>query len=149
MGRAYSQFMDGTTAAIVAITFLWLGMVLAISFLEAPLKFQTPGLDLATGLSIGRIVFRALNTVETFLAIAIIILVSVGHPGTAGRWLLIAAVVVLAIQLVAVRPALSRRSDAVLAGEGGDKRSHAHLVYVGFELVKVGLLLAGGIVLLA
>jgi hypothetical protein len=43
---------------------LWLGMVLAISFLEAPLKFRAPGLQLTVGLSIGRIVFRALNVVE-------------------------------------------------------------------------------------
>jgi len=33
-----------TTAAAVAtaVAFLWLGMVLAISFLEAPLKFRAP-----------------------------------------------------------------------------------------------------------
>lgn len=140
--------MDGTLAALVALTFVWLGMVLAISFLEAPLKFQTPGLDLALGLSIGRIVFRALNFVETMLGAAIIILVSIGHPGTA-RWLLVAAVAVLVVQIIGVRPALSKRSDAVLAGEGGDKRSHAHLVYVALEVAKVGLLLAAGIVLLA
>jgi hypothetical protein len=48
-----------TAAALV-----WLGMVLAISFLEAPLKFRAPGLDLRVGLSIGRIVFRALNIAE-------------------------------------------------------------------------------------
>ena len=30
----------------VALTFVWLGMVLAISFLEAPLKFRAPGVTL-------------------------------------------------------------------------------------------------------
>jgi hypothetical protein len=29
-------------AIAVAVTFVWLGMVLAISFLEAPLKFRAP-----------------------------------------------------------------------------------------------------------
>ena len=30
-------------AVATAATFVWLGMVLAISFLEAPLKFRAPG----------------------------------------------------------------------------------------------------------
>lgn len=40
-----------------AATLIWLGMVLAISFLEAPLKFRAEDLDLRVGLAIGRIVF--------------------------------------------------------------------------------------------
>jgi hypothetical protein len=36
--------MNAAAAAVaVAVTFTWLGMVLAISFLEAPLKFRAPG----------------------------------------------------------------------------------------------------------
>ena len=34
--------MSAGAAIGVALTFLWLGMVLAISFLEAPLKFRAP-----------------------------------------------------------------------------------------------------------
>lgn len=33
------------TATATAVTFVWLGMVLAISFLEAPLKFWAPNVD--------------------------------------------------------------------------------------------------------
>ena len=47
------------------------------------------------------------------------------------------------MQLAAVRPALNRRSDRVLAGEELP-RSHGHLVYVLLELVKVALLIAVG-----
>jgi len=36
-----------------AATLIWLGMVLAISFLEAPLKFRAEGLELRVGLAIG------------------------------------------------------------------------------------------------
>jgi hypothetical protein len=36
-----------------AAPFVWLGMVLAISFLEAPLKFRAPGVTLPPGLGIG------------------------------------------------------------------------------------------------
>ncbi|MEM0967027.1 MAG: hypothetical protein AAGJ81_12845 [Verrucomicrobiota bacterium] len=40
---------------------VWLGLVIGISFLEAPLKFQAPGITLELGLGIGRLVFGALN----------------------------------------------------------------------------------------
>lgn len=54
-----------------AAVLIWLGMVLAISFLEAPLKFRAPNVTLQIGLGIGRLVFRALNGCELVLAAAI------------------------------------------------------------------------------
>lgn len=130
-----------------AIAWLWLGMVLAISFLEAPLKFRAPGLDLRTGLAIGRLVFGALNTVEAVLAVAIAVVLAIGSPPVAGEAAGAAAVVVLAVQLAVVRPVLNRRSDRVLAGYQGP-RSHAHLWYVGLEVVKVAALAVAGVALL-
>ena len=53
----------------------------------------------------------------------------------------------LAIQLVAVRPRLTRRSDKVLAGSDGP-RSRCHYAYVGLEVVKVVGLVVAGILLL-
>ncbi|MFD4190314.1 hypothetical protein [Amycolatopsis thermoflava] len=132
------------------VTCLWLGMVLGISFLEAPLKFRAPGVTVPLGLGIGRIVFRALNRAEVVLAV----LVAAGVALSDVRWpaYLAGAVaaVVLAVQLAVVRPPLNRRSDRVLAGEDVP-RSRAHVVYVVLEAVKVlalvalgGLLLTGG-----
>lgn len=138
------------TEIATAVTWLWSGMVLAISFLEAPLKFRAPGVDLRTGLAIGRLVFRALNTVEAVLAVVLVATLLAGDPsrvaGVAGA----VAVVVLAGQLVGVRPALTRRSDAVLAGSTGEDapRSHAHLWYVGLEIMKVAALVVAGVALL-
>jgi hypothetical protein len=60
-------------AVVGAVAAVWLGMVLAISFLEAPLKFRAPGITLALGLGIGRLVFAALNRVEVVLAVVIVI----------------------------------------------------------------------------
>jgi hypothetical protein len=130
-----------------AISFTWLGMVLAISFLEAPLKFRAPGVTLPLGLGIGRVVFAALNRVEGLFAVAIGVGLAAG-PRTGAAVVLAAAVaLVLVVQLVAVRPALTRRSDRVLAGETGP-RSHAHFGYIGLEVLKVAALLALGIVTL-
>ncbi|MBF6205483.1 MULTISPECIES: hypothetical protein [Nocardia] len=119
---------------------LWLGMVLAISFLEAPLKFRAPGVTLPLGLGIGRLVFRALNVAEVALAALLVVAALIIGPGRATWWWLGAAVILLAVQILAVRPPLSRRADRVLAGEELP-RSHAHFWYIGLEVVKVVALL--------
>ena len=128
------------------VPMLWLGMVLAISFLEAPLKFRAPGITIPLGLGIGRLVFRALNTVEVVLAVALIVACLILSPGTTGWVLLLVTVAVLAVQVAVVRPPLTRRSNRVLAGEDVP-RSNAHYAYMALEIAKVALLIALAIVL--
>lgn len=140
--------MDTALAAAVAVTFVWLGMVLAISFLEAPLKFRAPGLDLRTGLAIGRLVFRALNAVELVLAAGLVAAVLTAGPPAGSRICAGLAVLVLVIQLVAVRPRLTRRADRILAGQDAP-RSSSHYSYVALEIVKAAALVATGSLLLA
>jgi hypothetical protein len=136
-------------AIAVAVTFVWLGMVLAISFLEAPLKFRAPNVTLQVGLGIGRLVFRALNTVEVGFALVILAIVVAGPMPARTAVAFFVAVAALAIQLIAVRPSLTRRSDKVLAGSDGP-RSRGHYAYVGLEMVKVvGLVMAGILLLTA
>jgi hypothetical protein len=135
-------------AVAVAAVFVWLGMVLAISFLEAPLKFRAPGVTLQIGLGIGRLVFRAINGCEAALAATVIACFAITAPDVGVLAAAAVAVIVLLAQVLAVRPRLSRRSDAVLAG-GEGPRSHAHWVYVGLETVKVVALLIAGVLLLA
>ncbi|MFT4085435.1 MAG: hypothetical protein QM638_22870 [Nocardioides sp.] len=142
--------MSSTSGQVaLAVTWLWLGMVLAISFLEAPLKFRAPGLDLRTGLAIGRLVFRALNAVEALVAAVLVVCLVVGDSSGTVLAAGLAAVGVLVVQLAAVRPALGRRSERVLAGETAEDapRSHAHLWYVGLEVVKVAVLVVLGVAL--
>ncbi|MHA7650603.1 hypothetical protein ACX9NE_13010 [Mycobacterium sp. ML4] len=139
--------MNAGPAVEVAITFIWLGMVLAISFLEAPLKFRAPNVTLQIGLSIGRLVFRALNTVEVAFALIIGALLVAGPTPLRIIVAFSVAAVTLAAQLLAVRPRLTRRSDEVLAGLDAP-RSRAHYAYVGLEVVKVVALIVAGILLL-
>ena len=140
--------MTVSPAIAVALTFVWLGMVLAISFLEAPLKFRAPGVTLQIGLGIGRLVFRALNTVEALLAVGIVIALALGHPRVSVLVAFAFVVVALVVQLLVVRPKLTRRSDVVLAGQNSS-RSRAHYAYVVFEVIKVIALAVGGILLLS
>ncbi|HYZ68172.1 MAG TPA: hypothetical protein VE666_10285 [Mycobacterium sp.] len=140
--------MGSAPAVAVAALFVWLGMVLAISFIETPLKFRAPGVTLQIGLGIGRLVFRALNVGELALA-AVVVGSFAFHPPTVGPAAAAAvAVVILLGQVLAVRPQLTRRSDVVLAGAQGP-RSHAHWVYVGLETVKLVALIIAGAWLLA
>jgi hypothetical protein len=134
-------------AIAAAAVFVWLGMVVAISFIEAPLKFRAPGVTLPIGLGIGRLVFRALNTVEAALAVVIVIALSVS-PAPVPVAAAVVAVGALVLQLAAVRPRLTRRTDAVLAGSD-TPRSDAHHVYIGLEAIKVIALIVAGIALLS
>jgi hypothetical protein len=140
--------MGLSPAALLATasTFVWLGMVLAISFLEAPLKFRAPGVTVPLGLGIGKLVFRALNICETVLAVAAVLaILSVGARAP-GSTALGVAVAVLVLQLAVVRRWLSRRTHRVLTGSGATApRSRTHLVYVALEVVKAGALLTAGI----
>lgn len=140
--------MNAAWAVAVAAIFVWLGMVTAISFMEAPLKFRAPGVTLPVGLGIGRLVFRALNGAELVLAAIVLVALSFDLPPTRILAAVIVAVVALAVQLLGVRRLLNRRSDAVLAGHEGP-RSRAHYAYIGLELIKVVALLVSGVLLLA
>src|SRR5690606_21508212 len=114
--------------------------------LEAPLKFRVPGVTVPLGLGIGRVVFKALNTAETVWAALLLLACVVLGPSTSiWMWLGI-AVVVLAVQLVVIRPPLTRRSNQVLAAGEDLPRSTVHYYYVALEVVKVVALIGLAIV---
>ena len=89
----------------------WLGMVAAISFLEAPIKFRAPGVSLAIGLGIGRKVFTALNAVELVLTLVLAASCIVAKPDTPALTFFVLAAMVLIVQVAAIRPLLGKRSD--------------------------------------
>ncbi|EID15749.1 hypothetical protein [Mycobacterium xenopi] len=139
--------MSTAASVAAAVSFIWFGMVAAISFLEAPLKFRAPNVTLQIGLGIGRLVFRALNSVEVVFAIIIVAAAVAGPPPADVTAAFVVAFAALALQLGAVRPRLNRRSDQVLAGLNAP-RSRGHYAYVGLEVVKViALAAAGGLLL--
>jgi hypothetical protein len=141
--------MNGVAVSVAtAATFLWLGMVLAISFLEAPLKFRAPGVDVVIGLAIGRVVFPALNKAEMAWAAAIAVALVVRAPSVTVAVAAIVAIALLVVQLCVVRPRLNRRSDRVLAG-GEVPRSASHHVYIALEAAKVIALASAGVLLLS
>jgi hypothetical protein len=112
------------------------------------IAYGTLGVTIPVGLGIGRIVFRALNRAELALALMALAAIVVGRPTGAVAALTAAILVILAGQLIVIRPQLNRRTNSVLAGEN-PPRSTVHLYYVAFEAAKVLMLTALGICLLA
>jgi hypothetical protein len=146
--------MTARLAAVtqLAVPFIWLGMVLAISLLETPLKFRAPGITLPLGLGIGRLAFRALNAAELALAVTLSLAVLLaGDAGdadlrSAATTVLIAVWTLLLIQVAVLRPRLDRRADQRVHGQT-PPRSRLHLAYIAAECAKVVLLPTLGILL--
>lgn len=126
---------------IVSVTGIWIGFVLAISFMEAWLKFRAPGVTRQIGLGIGKLVFTALNRVELvcctllFSTIAIVGLWSNDAINTP----FYLATIILLIQTFYYLPALNKRAEQIIAG-GNIAKSHHHTVYAVLELIKLVML---------
>jgi len=134
---------------LIAIPFAWLGMLGAISFLEAPLKFRAPNITRELALGIGKLVFRALNRVELVLAAVMLICMIATRLSTRNIQLLFGATAaILIVQTVWLLPSLSTRATAVIAGEEVPN-SRLHLVFVVCETVKILLLAVVGVMLLS
>ena len=130
----------------IAVAFIWCGMLLGISFLEAPLKFQAPNVTLGLGLGIGRLVFFALNKFE--IAFALILLVTfLMDRRSIGKFALgsfAAVVLILVLQTVWLLPSLDARAELVISGAAAPF-SMTHYYYIGFEVIKLLLVFALGV----
>jgi hypothetical protein len=129
----------------IAITFIWVGFIGAISFMEAWLKFRAPGIDTALGLGIGQLVFSALNKVEIISAVMILLLSATSTEKSTLyiKRFFFFAVVILVIQSLWLLPALDERANQIRAGVELAK-SKLHLYYVIAEIVKVSSLILFG-----
>lgn len=130
----------------IAATFLWIGFVGAISFMEAWLKFRAPGISLELGLGIGRIVFNALNKVEWVMVILIFIslLLNKVELTKPKNTLILIPTLILILQTFWLLPTLDARAELYIQNLPVPP-SKIHFVYIGAELVKVIFLFAFGI----
>ena len=130
----------------IAVPFVWFGMVLAISFMEAPLKFQAPGITIPLGLGIGRLVFFTLNKMEIVCALLLLIAFWRARSNVRIEKILLGvAVLILVLETVWLLPVLDARAEEVIAGTA-PPFSRMHFVYIGFDALKLVLLLMLGIV---
>ena len=129
----------------VALTFIWCGLLIGISFIEAPLKFQAPDITIALGLGIGQIVFAALNKMEWAITIFLILLFSTNKPQRKiWQWYAV-PVLLLAFQTFYLLPILDVRVNEILAGNIPAPTNH-HFVYIVVEVGKLASLIFLGII---
>ena len=131
-----------TTALRLLLPAFLLGAIIAISFLEAPLKFLAPGVTIPIGLGIGRLVFTALNVLA---GVVLILLTAVSVRARAGRatlGILGSIWLVYLIEVAVIRPVLNQRSDLVIAGTAAPGTNWAHYAYIVADVSLVGLLIA-------
>lgn len=129
-------------AALGFVSILWLGLLLGVSFLATPVKFQAPGLDLPTALEIGRVTFGIFSRVEWILC-SVSLIVAMACPS--GRTWLCGGAVLITLMVVAqaiwLIPVLDDRIGGIIAGKTLSASNH-HLVYIVLDGLKALLLLA-------
>lgn len=132
--------------ATLPVTFLWIGFVSAISFMEAWLKFRAPGITLPLGLGIGSLVFKALNLMEWLFALLIAARFILNRRRERRSSAIQYGVILLLllIQTLWLLPALDARIPLYQQGLEVPS-SPLHLYYVVAELFKVTLLFIVGI----
>lgn len=128
----------------IATIFIWIGFVLAISFMEAWLKFRAPGVTLPIGLGIGRLVFSALNKMEwIFSIICLITLLPQKENFTGIKLLWWIPILIVIVQTFWMLPALDFRAEMHIRGDIVPS-SNLHFYYVILEFLKVGILVIFG-----
>lgn len=128
----------------ITIPFIWFGMVGAISFVEAPLKFRAPNITLALGLGIGKLVFQMLNRIEIVFALLMLVSLFFARPADVFALYVFGVIfLVLILQTVWLLPLLNIRAEQVIAGEVAP-HSNNHLIFIAFEVLKFILLFIMG-----
>lgn len=127
----------------IAIPLFWAGLIAGISFLEAPLKFQAPGITIPLGLGIGQLVFQALNKIEIVLMFALIFsMFSLPLKNKRGLFLAI-IITTVALETLWLLPFLDEKAKLVLAGHPRVESYH-HWMYIFLDGLKFITLWAVG-----
>lgn len=142
--RSTDPFPDAVAAFV---SLVWLGMLLGVSFLATPVKFQALSLELGVALEVGRVTFDIFTKIEWGLALLLVIATFFPRAPRAEMVFTAAAVLVVSIQAFWLLPVLDMRVEAVISGEPLPPSMH-HMAYAFLEAVKAVALGAVGLVAL-
>ena len=137
--------MKASKRLLIFILLFWAGFVSSISFMEAWLKFRADGVTREIGLSIGKLIFTALNRVEIIFLIAVWVIYILPKASQVRPlklkyvWLWMLTVIV-GLQTFLLLPALSHNAEIIISG-GQAPSPLLHLWFGLFEIAKVFLLL--------
>ena len=118
------------------VSFIWIGFILSISFMEAWVKFRAESLDLPTALDVGRHVFSALNGVERVFSVFLMVVVFYRYTDK----IIVATGVLIFTFIVAqsgyLLPELNENAQLIIQGMQPEKNS-VHMMYGVMEVLKL------------
>lgn len=126
---------------LVVLLAVWAGIVIGVSLISTPVKFQAPLLTMAAGLDVGRYTFRLLSEIELGLAVAAIAATVLARPQRLVVGALALVVAAVLMQHYWLLPVLDARVTSILAGEPVGPSSY-HTVFAAIEVLKSLLLIA-------
>jgi hypothetical protein len=112
---------------------------MAISFMEAPLKFTAPGISMEEGVTIGRIIFSALNKLEWCFFLVLVSTCFFNRPDRPVILSVLALGLVLSAETFMILPLLDQRALQIIRGHT-PASGNMHLAYIILELLKIPLL---------
>lgn len=137
----YPILQQAAQKLLPALYLIWAGLILGVSFIATPVKFQTPDLTMSVALEVGKVTFHLFNNIELGI-IGIGAILTAVLPDIHRKWLVfIGLLVILLAQTFWLLPSLDVRADAVIAGAKLETGYH-HWFYIALEMLK--LLLALG-----
>ena len=134
---------------VFALSCFWLGLLIAVSFLETPLKFQVPGMTLPIALELGKIMFGISTNIQ------IVLILIMGFSCLSNKEKLNTKLIItffllaltLGLEKFWMLPILDARAD-VLANGKGLPPTPLHNYFIYAEVTKVVLLVVMTILVL-
>ncbi len=120
------------------ICWLWVGLILGVSFIATPAKFLAPSLSLSEALEVGRATFNVFRWIE--LSMFLMLIVSLSQHAVYRYlkcWIaVIILVLLLGIHYIWLQPTLDDRVQLIIEGYQVE-HSVKHNIYILVECLKV------------
>lgn len=130
---------------ILSVVFFWIGLFVAISFLETPLKFQVSGMTLPIALELGKIMFGISTNIQLGLMVVVFLMLIRKHEKhnkfEFTTFSLIA--IILLLEKFWMLPELDARADLLATGKP-TPASELHNYFIYAESAKLILLILLG-----
>tara|TARA_B100001750_G_C15237806_1_gene461375 strand:+ start:192 stop:665 length:474 start_codon:yes stop_codon:yes gene_type:complete len=121
-----------------AIYLIWAGLILGVSFIATPVKFEAPHLTMPVALEVGIATFHLFNLIEWCVIITAIILTAISSKTSQNWSMAIILLSIIMLQTFWLLPVLDVRADEVIAG-GTPDPGHYHWFYIIAEIFKLVL----------
>jgi len=119
---------------------IWLGMLIGVSFIATPVKFQAGSLSLPVALDVGRVTFHLFSRIEWIMAMLLIMALLAGGSPTRLKIVSCVLLSLILIEGIWLLPNLYARAHAIISGNTPAPSSH-HILYAATELLKASTLL--------